>query len=208
MNWFALENWPLWVVCLAMVVAAVIDGWKLKVPNKLTFPLILGGWVLGVLYDLELLPVPPGTAEPGWRFLGSFGCSFLGFALLYGVYVLGAMGAGDVKMQMGFGAWIGAYYGWAQGCGIVLGAFCVAVLAGGVIALGMILIRRQFAQNARNVREIVGDWLKSGSLGDVAEKAAQRKPRMHLLPYGIPLCIGFLSYVGFIKDLDFIKQVF
>jgi prepilin peptidase CpaA len=201
MNWLALENWPLWVVCLAMVVAAVIDGWKLKVPNKLTFPLILGGWALGGLYDLGWLPVPSDTAEPGWRFLGSVGCSFLGLMLLYGVYVLGGMGAGDVKMQAGFGAWIGAYYGWAEGCGIVLGAFCVAAVVGGVIALGMILVRRQFAQNAQNVREIVGDWFKSSSLGDVADKAAKRKPRMHLLPYGIPLCIGFLSYLACFKHV-------
>jgi prepilin peptidase CpaA len=208
MKLFAVESWPLWVVSLAMVAAAVIDGWKLKVPNKLTFPLILTGWALGGLYDLGWLPVAPDTPEPGWRFLGSLGCSFLGLLLLYGLYVIGGMGAGDVKMQAGFGAWIGAYYGWADGCGIVLGAFCVAVLVGGVIALAMILIRRQFAQNAQNVREILSDWFKAGSLGDVAEKAAKRKPRMHLLPYGIPLCIGFLSYVGFIKDLDFIKRMF
>jgi hypothetical protein len=29
----------------------------------------------------------------------------------------------------------------------------------------------------------------------VADKAAQRKPRMHLLPYGIPLCLGFIGYL-------------
>ena len=29
----------------------------------------------------------------------------------------------------------------------------------------------------------------------MADKAAKRKPRMHLLPYGIPLCLGFVSYL-------------
>jgi hypothetical protein len=29
----------------------------------------------------------------------------------------------------------------------------------------------------------------------VAARAAERKPRMHLLPYGVPLCIGFIGYL-------------
>jgi prepilin peptidase CpaA len=201
MQLLALENWPLLVVCLAMVVAAVIDGWKLKVPNKLTFPLVLSGWALGGLYDVGWLALPPDTPETGSRFLGSLACTGLGFILLYWVYALGAMGAGDVKMQMGFGAWIGAFYGLADGLSVVFWAFCVAVVVGGVIALVMILIRRQFAQNAQNVREMVGDWFKSGSIGEVADKATKRKPRLHLLPYGIPLCIGFLGYLGCMKHL-------
>ena len=41
---FTLANWPLLFVCAAMVVAAVIDGWKFKVPNWLTLPLIVSGW--------------------------------------------------------------------------------------------------------------------------------------------------------------------
>jgi prepilin peptidase CpaA len=38
------ENWPVWLLSLVLVIAAVIDGWKLKVPNWITFPLVLGGW--------------------------------------------------------------------------------------------------------------------------------------------------------------------
>ena len=30
---FILNHWPLWFICVAMTLAAVIDGWKLKVPN-------------------------------------------------------------------------------------------------------------------------------------------------------------------------------
>ena len=32
----------------------------------------------------------------------------------------------------------------------------------------------------------------------MADKAKERKPRMHLLPYGIPLCIGFVGYLIFL----------
>ena len=59
---FTLANWPLLFVCAAMVVAAVIDGWKLKVPNWLTLPLIVSGWLLGLLHNCGLLD---GTGEGG-----------------------------------------------------------------------------------------------------------------------------------------------
>src|SRR6185369_5909104 len=103
---FSLENWPLLFISAAMIVAAVIDGWKLKVPNWLTFPLIFSGWALGLAHDA-------GHLEDAVA--GGFGAALagtaLGFALLLPVYSIGGMGAGDVKMQMGFGAWIGAFYG-------------------------------------------------------------------------------------------------
>ena len=49
---FSAAQWPLAVVCVGMVTAAVIDGWGFKVPNWLTLPLIGGGWLLGLLHDL------------------------------------------------------------------------------------------------------------------------------------------------------------
>src|SRR5262245_45329461 len=100
MGLFTLANWPLLFICLAMIVAAVIDGWKLKVPNWLTFPLVLSGWLLGLLHNFDLLP-STGTGGIGASLAGTA----LGFALLWPVYAIGGMGAGDVKMQMGFGAW-------------------------------------------------------------------------------------------------------
>src|ERR1041385_1331186 len=105
MSWF-VEHWPLVFIGAAMIVAAVIDGWKLKVPNWLTFPLILSGWVFGLLHNCDVLP---GTGVGG---LGAaLAGTALGFALLLPVYAIGGMGAGDVKMQMGFGSWIGAFFG-------------------------------------------------------------------------------------------------
>ena len=43
------ENWAMWVVSVTLVVAAVIDGLYLKVPNKITYPLIVRpcGFCLG-----------------------------------------------------------------------------------------------------------------------------------------------------------------
>ncbi len=190
---FTLANWPLWVLSLAMVVAAVIDGWKLKVPNWLTFPLIFSGWLLGLVHSIGWLE-GTGTGGIGASLAGTA----LGFALLLPVYAIGGMGAGDVKMQMGFGSWIGAFFGLGQGMQIIFYAFVAAVLIGGVLALIMIVVRGQYRRNVQNTRDIVGDLFKASSVGAVAGKAAERKPRMHLLPYGIPLCLGFVGYLVFL----------
>src|SRR5262249_18758594 len=130
MSLFSLENWPLLFVCAAMIVAAVIDGWKLKVPNWLTFPLVLSGWLLGLLHDFGLLE-GSGVGGIGSALAGTA----LGFVLLLPVYTIGGMGAGDVKMQMGFGSWVGAFFGAGQGLPIIFKAFCVPVILGVIIPL-------------------------------------------------------------------------
>jgi prepilin peptidase CpaA len=178
-----LEAWPVVLLCTMLIVAAAIDFWKLKVPNWLTFPMILSGWISGLVM------------HGGEGLLASVVLSFFGLGLLLPLYAIGGMGAGDVKMQAGFGSWVGVIYGLSSGFWIVLYGFCLAAVIGGVIALGMMVWRGDFFQNRKNVTDIVRDWFTSKGVGDVAAKAAERKPRMHLLPYGVPLCIGFISYL-------------
>lgn len=190
MEW-TIGAWPLGVLLFAMILAAVIDGWKLKVPNWLTFPMIISGWILGLINAYQLLPYP-GLGGLG----GSLAGTALGFLLLFPVYAIGGMGAGDVKMQMAFGSWVGAIYPFAQALWIVLLSFCWGGMIGGVLAAGMIFLRGKFSANLQNTREIIHDLMSQG-VESAAEKATQRKPRMHLLPYGIPLCLGILGYLGY-----------
>jgi prepilin peptidase CpaA len=197
MKLFTPEFWPVHVICVGMLAAAVIDWWKFKVPNKLTFPLIISGWVLGLCNNFGL---EAGVGGIGAALAGTF----LGLALLLPMYAIGGMGAGDVKMTMGFGAWIGAFYGFGDaaavppvpnGMWIIVYAFCAGTIAGGIIALGMIVVRGNYQQNVGHVKEIVGDMFSSQGLGDIAAKANRRRSRWHRLPYGVPLCIGFLGYL-------------
>jgi prepilin peptidase CpaA len=188
------SQWPLIFICGAMIASAVIDWWKFKVPNWLTFPIVVSGWLLGLAHTL------------GWHVVagdgaGGIGASLagtaLGFALLIPMYAIGGMGAGDVKMTMGFGSWAGAYYGLEGGLclWVITYAFCAGAIAGGVIAVGMILVRRQFGQNLQHTRAILVDLVSTGSLSVLAARAQERRPRWHRLPYGVPLCIGFVGYV-------------
>jgi prepilin peptidase CpaA len=197
---YILAHWPLCFVCVAMIIAAVIDGWKLKVPNWLTFPIIFSGWALGLCHDF------------GWvgdeTCMGGIGASlagtFLGMVLLLPLYAIGGVGGGDVKMQMGFGAWVGSFYGIQQvpdlhpgAMWIIVYAFGLAAVIGGALALMMIWMRGDYQKNMDNTRAIIGDLVNSAGVSEVAEKAAARKPTMHLLPYGIPLCLGFIAYLAY-----------
>jgi prepilin peptidase CpaA len=44
---------------------------------------------------------------------------------------------------------------------------------------------------------IINEWLTIRSPRELAANAAERKPTMHLLPYGIPICIGSIGYFIF-----------
>lgn len=195
MNWTSANHWPIWFICAAMIASALIDWWKYKVPNRLTFPIILSGWAFGLLHTLNL-HIVPGDG------IGGIGAALLGTAvggLLLIVYAIGGVGGGDVKMSMGFGAWIGAYYGVAGNCvAIVLWALAAGMIVGGIIGLGMILVRRNYRENLEHTRMILTDvavMMSTGNLSKPAENAQARRPRWHRLPYGVPLCIGFLGYL-------------
>jgi prepilin peptidase CpaA len=194
---------PLLVIAFGMVLAAFIDGWALKVPNWVTLPLVLSGWMLGLLHDCGVA-IDGGTGGIGIAMLGTV----LGFFLLFPMLVIRGVGEGDVKMQMGFGAWAGAFFGTSgptglHGLGVVFWAFCFGAVIGGVFGLIMILLRRQFKQNVSTVSEIMMDLqlFASGQAMQAAKRAEARRDRWVKLPYGIPLCVGFLFYLWYMLVL-------
>jgi prepilin peptidase CpaA len=194
MELFTPSNWPLVFICTAMIASAVIDWWKFKVPNVLTFPIILSGWAFGLVHTAGFHVVAnDGTGGIGAALAGTV----MGFVLLIPMYAIGGMGAGDVKMTMGFGSWAGAFFGLEGGLclWVILYAFCVGAIIGGVIAVAMIAVRRQFRTNLNHAQAIVVDLLTTGNVGQIATKANARRPRWHRLPYGVPLCIGFVGYL-------------
>lgn len=185
---------PLVVVCVGMVLAAVIDGWAFKVPNWLTLSLVLSGWGLGLLHTLGV-GVDAGVGGVGAALL----CTAIGFALLFPLLAIVGMGQGDVKMLMGFGAWIGAYFGGQDALEILIWAFCLGAVVGGICGLAMMMVRRKFRKNLSNFREIAVDLkvLATVGPGAAAARSQARRPGWDRLPYGIPLCVGFLGYLAY-----------
>ncbi|HUG92104.1 MAG TPA: prepilin peptidase [Planctomycetaceae bacterium] len=179
MDWtgILLDNWHVKFVCLMLIVAAWIDGKQLRVPNWLTFPMVLSG----VVYS---------TWAGGWEGLGSglLGMT-VGLGCLLPLYAVGGMGAGDVKLMAGVGAWLGAP--------VTFYAFCASTVVGAVIAVAMVAYRRAFRKHYENFLTIATEWLTVKHPRELAEIAAARKPQMLLLPYGIPICIGSIGYFVF-----------
>ena len=190
---YILDHWPLTVVCTAMIVAAVIDGWKLKVPNWLTLPLIVSGWLLGLLNNFGLLEAAGFQGGIGAALAGTV----LGFVLLLPVYSIGGMGAGDVKMQMGFGAWVAAFYGYKEGLNIIWWSFVAAVLIGGVIALVMIALRRSYRQNLARRATFSATCSRAASEGAADRPAAQAAHVPAALRHSpVPGFVGYLVAYG------------
>jgi prepilin peptidase CpaA len=97
-------------------------------------------------------------------------------------------------MQMGYGSWIGAFFGRELGTTILLWGFAVAVLVGGVLGLILMIFFRQGGKGLGNIRDAFLD-IMTLSMAEVQNRAKERKKGQILLPYGIPLCICFLGYL-------------
>jgi prepilin peptidase CpaA len=183
---------PLIVLCASMVLAAVIDGWAFKVPNWLTLSLVLSGWLIGLLHTCGVA-IDAGEGGLGAALL----CTFVGFALLFPLLAIVGMGQGDVKMLMGFGAWVGAFYGGREALTILVWAFCLGAIVGGLFGLIMMACRRKFSKNLSNFKNILVDLRVMATEGPAAaaQRSNQRRAGWDRLPYGIPLCVGFLGYL-------------
>ena len=172
-----VTNWPVWFVTIPLIVAAVIDGLQLKVPNWITFPMILSGWA----YSATL------SAYPGWEGLSySLIGTAVGLGLLLPAYAIGGMGAGDVKLMAGIGAWV-----WGT---VTAYAFAVSAVIGGVIAVGMVLTKKRWGKHQGQFWMILNEILTIKDPDQLAAIATERKPKMMLLPYGIPIAIGTIAY--------------
>ena len=171
------SHWPFWLLTITLVVAAVIDGYQLKVPNWITYPLIFSGWIANT--------VAFGWQGLGWSLVGTA----VGLALLLPAYAIGGMGAGDVKLLAGVGAWIGGT--------MTFYAFCATAIAGGAISIVMVLYRGQWRHHYYQFLTIWNEILTVRDPEKLSEIAAERKPRMMLLPYGIPIAIGTIGYFAF-----------
>ncbi len=187
------------VLAFGMILAAAIDGWAFKVPNWLTLSLVVSGWYIGLLHDCGVNLVPGFDADTTGGFASALLGTFLGFVLLFPMLFIQGMGQGDVKMQMGFGAWVGAFFGLGVGASVIIWAFCLGAIVGGVFGVVMMFARRQFGKNAENFRAIVGDLqtLVTDGPAKAAARANTRRPSWVRLPYGVPLCVGFLGYLWY-----------
>ncbi|KKL35779.1 peptidase A24 [Burkholderia contaminans FFH2055] len=162
---------PLCVTLLA-VAAASTDIAARRIPNRLVLLGLTGALVAQCL----LHGVVAGA-------LGWLAGAATGFGLLLPFYLLRGMAAGDVKLMLAIGAWVGAemtFY-------IVLATF----LAGGIGAIAYALLRGRMGQMWVNVRALIA----RRSPGASAEAAGGpvEIASIGTLPYGVAIAAGTLG---------------
>ena len=175
------NNWPIWFVTITLILAAVIDGFELKVPNWITFPMVVSGWIYSAVFAQSHLGLS-WYEGLGWSLAGTV----VGLLTLLPLYSIGGMGAGDVKLMAGIGAWVHVTH--------TLWAFALSGIIGAVLAVLMVLYRNAWSKHQGQFWMILNEIATVKDPEKLSEIAAERKPKMMLLPYGIPIAMGTIAY--------------
>ena len=182
---------PKWIGLLALaplvlllLVAVRQDVQTHLIPNKVVFT----GVILGITLN--------GFVTQGWGFntsvpgglgwFSAFNGLCVGIAVLLPLYWLRAMGAGDVKLMGMVGSFLGATD--------VLGVALATFIAGGLMALTMIMWSKQFFRMLGNIKLVL--------LGCLVKVSSGELPIMNdlpisvgQLPYALAISVGTISFL-------------
>jgi len=158
-------------IALGVAVLAVVwDVATRRIPNALTFGATVAA-VAAHAYTGGLASA--GVSLGGW---------LVGMAFLFPFFVLGGMGAGDVKLMGALGAWVGP--------GAVAWVALYTAIAGGVMGVVVAGFSGYLVRAFTNVWCILMDWRLHGPrpVSDLT-LASHRGPR---LAYAVPVLAGLV----------------
>jgi len=168
---------PVVVVFVTVVAMAVTDLWQFRVHNLLTLPLLVSGLIYqSVAYGT------PGLIN------GLLGALF-GFSALIVFCIMGGIGAGDVKLLAGVGAWLGLP--------LTFYVFIGSSLAAGVYSMILLLMSRRLRETWLNMQiawyrlKAVGRYL--GSDSDVESAVTRADRRQRLVPFAAMVAVGLIG---------------
>ncbi len=173
------------VLLLGLLSAAVWhDVRTRRIPNRLVFSGAMLGLVLNALPLRDELVLAP-LAAPAGLLMALAGLG-LGLALLMPMYMMKAMGAGDVKMMAMIGAFLGPQ--------AVFSAALLTMLAGGVLALSVAMWNGSLSKVMRNTYHmLLHSWARSAG-GALPSIDAPPTPTGKL-PYAIAIASGTVIYL-------------
>ena len=166
-----IEHYLATALLLLVSMAAVNDLATRRIPNRL----LLAG--LACALGLRLL-----SADPVQGLLVSLGGCATGLAIFLPFYLLRGMAAGDVKLMAVVGAFVGPEH-----------AFTIAMLSwcvGGVMALGVLLLRGRMRLALGNLKSILTHFMVPG-----AALAAPVQESAGALPYGVAIAAGTMVFL-------------
>ena len=153
---------------LLATAGAVSDVRSGRIPNWLTF----GGLMSGLLLRLSL---------QNWIGLGTAaGGALVGGGIFFVLFMIGGMGAGDVKLMAAVGAWVGIAH--------ALAVLLVTAIAGGILAAGWVVAHKQIGSTIQNISELIRFHLVTG-LRPHPDLNLRSAPSIRL-PYGPAIAMG------------------
>lgn len=160
------------VICLVLIVSVLTDLRSRKILNIITFPTIVGG----LLFHSFI------SGVDGFLFSGA---GFLvGMGLLFIPFLLGGLGAGDVKLLGAVGAWMGTSF--------VLYTGIYAAIIGGLFALFILFKRKQLGFTVKTM--LFSLVFLRGTRGSL--ELFNDKTSTVSIPYAIPIALGaFCSFL-------------
>lgn len=168
---------PAIVVLSAAAVATVTDLRSFRIHNLLTLPL----FGAGLLFH--------GLTGGGEGLVNSLFGALFGFAVPFLFFLMGGMGAGDVKLMACVGAWLGmplTYY-------VVVASAC----AGGIYAAVLIVLYQPAGKTWMNLKIIWHRFRAAlrhlGSDEDVETQVSRPDRRYRLVPFAAMVTVGLLT---------------
>ncbi len=147
--------------------AAVVDLRARRIPNWLTFGLVLAGVGQSFTWARSV-----GPADAMLGLLTGFGLTFVLFAI-------GALGGGDVKLLAGLGAWLGPMH--------TLVVFTLAAVLGMLFVLAHAVAQGRLTQLFRNSAVIALSLTQAGDFEEAAEAGKACSGDGKPLPYAVPV---------------------
>lgn len=164
-----LELSVIFVLMLILIPAALVDYKERRIPNILS----MTGWLLGPLIHFAI------SGFPGLQI------SLLGFIILFALtfpfWLLGWMGAGDVKLMGSVGALVGSSKVW-----LVL--LCI-VITGMLFAIAILMLKGMLGDSFERYRAMIGLTVYSRKPTFIGPGDDGKKETM---PYAVPIAFGTL----------------
>lgn len=176
-------TWQLWclaTLALAMVMVVEADVRERRIPNVLVLLVLCAGVALNA--------AGPANGREGLfsHFPGALGASrallgvMVGLALFLPLYLLRAMGAGDVKLMAALGAFTGPVE--------IISLALSVLVAGGLLAVVRMLWTQKSRLVLSNVKLALSGLVLGARLFDPATQSADR------MPYALAFAGGLLAY--------------
>ena len=165
---------------LALLAWAAVADWRTRrIPNWLTLSLLFGGLLRGLLGSMGA----PGAG--GFTLGTALAGAAAGFGLGVPLFALGARGAGDAKLYIASGAWLG----WAG----VVAVFVVEAVVGLVMVVAQCAAAGKLRALLRNTGVLAMTLLHVRRVG--VEQARANGERFTSIDRKLPHAVPFLAAV-------------